>query len=365
MVHAVRVVWWLLREVLGLLTVVMVLRIPLGWCRWQPWRPVGDPGLVEVMRRNSPRRPGGVCCAVIDEASPDQVVRQGFARCDATTRFELGSLTKTFTGLLLGDAFDRGELTPATTLAEVWPDLATAPAGSITMDELAHHTSGLPRLYSDPVIFLRTVVASYLGLDPYRGLSPHHVHQILRHVQIRGRGRYRYSNLGAAATGLAITKRAQAPDFAALLETRLLAPLGLEQTSARVDAPRRAGHGLLGAWAGIWKLDGYAPAGAMTSTLDDMTRYARLLLAGQVPGQRALSDGLFWQCVTTPQGLHRYWHNGQTGGYSCYLAVYPDTRRAVVILAARANANVQERLAVECVRSLPRSPIPTGISDTV
>ena len=60
------------------------------------------------------------------------------------TLFELGSIAKTFTGMLLADAETRKEMTLEDRLAQHLPELAGTPAGDITLFELATHSSGLP-----------------------------------------------------------------------------------------------------------------------------------------------------------------------------------------------------------------------------
>jgi CubicO group peptidase (beta-lactamase class C family) len=58
------------------------------------------------------------------------------------TEYEIGSITKTFTGLLLADTIERGEVTPDTKLGALLP-LAGAPVADVTLVELASHRSGL------------------------------------------------------------------------------------------------------------------------------------------------------------------------------------------------------------------------------
>ena len=68
----------------------------------------------------------------------------GGATPTAETRFELGSITKTFTGLLLADAVERGELALDDQLADHLPELRGTAAGDVTLEQLATHRSGLP-----------------------------------------------------------------------------------------------------------------------------------------------------------------------------------------------------------------------------
>ena len=67
-----------------------------------------------------------------------------------TTTYELGSITKLFSGLMLADAVDRGEVRLTDALGSYLPSLVGHPAGEVTLEELATHRSGLPA-YADDV----------------------------------------------------------------------------------------------------------------------------------------------------------------------------------------------------------------------
>ncbi|MDQ2850036.1 MAG: beta-lactamase family protein, partial [Actinomycetota bacterium] len=71
------------------------------------------------------------------------------------------------------------------------------------------------------------------------------------------------------------------------------------------------------------------------------------------PGEPDRAWGMFWVIDTVP-GTDRtmVWHNGQTGGYSAFLALYPQARRAVVVLANVARASEQQRIALGLTRWL-------------
>src|SRR3954471_3137618 len=81
--------------------------------------------------------------------------------------FQIGSVTKLFTALALADAVARGDLTLDTPLAALLPETPTSRTGvPITLDHLATHTSGLPRL---PPGLLRRALRS--RADPYRDVT--------------------------------------------------------------------------------------------------------------------------------------------------------------------------------------------------
>jgi len=111
-------------------------------------------------------------------------------------------------------------------------------------------------------------------------------------------------------------------------------------------------------------MGGYAPAGGVVSTISDMARLAVALLDGSAPGIRSLTPldgvdtgtpnratGMFWVIDSVP-GTNRMmiWHNGQTGGYSSFLGLLPQTGRAVIVLASVARAREQQRIGLGLVR---------------
>ena len=65
--------------------------------------------------------------------------------------------------------------------------------------------------------------------------------------------------------------------------------------------------------------------------------------------------GMFWMVDTVPgTGRQMTWHNGATGGYSAFVALFPQTRRAVVVMANTARPKETERIATALARWLAR-----------
>ena len=135
-----------------------------------------------------------------------------------------------------------------------------------------------------------------------------------------------------------------------LVEERFVGPLQLQDTAVQATEPLvEPGRDLTGRRQQPWVMDGMAPTGGVVSTPDDMTRFARALLAGTAPGMAALDPiqgtddedriGLFWFTAPYPDAPERTftWHNGATGGYSSYVAVDRQQQRAVIVLNATAD----------------------------
>ncbi len=303
-------------------------------------------------------QPGG---AVIGVLRDDSSSVHSFGRADSTgsapsahTLFEIGSITKTFTGLLLADAIERGTVDPSTPVRSLLPDsIALAPAESttITLEHLATHRSGLPRLPSN-------LAATARPADPYAAYGDSALYAFLDgYAPPRASGTsFEYSNLGTGLLGHLLARRADTT-YAALVRQRIAEPLGLSDTRVHLTADQQArfaqGHNRAGAPASPWHFDALAGAGALRSTAADLLAYLRAhrtaLRAApdtatplQRAMQRALSPraaagdgdaqiGLGWH--ETERNGHRVaWHNGGTGGFRTFIGLNRTSGHGVVVL---------------------------------
>lgn len=161
-------------------------------------------------------------------AATGTLTRGGQAPAGADTRFETGSLTKTFTGLLLAEMVARGEVRHDDPLVHHLP-LAThfgAPDGHrVTLLDLATHTSGLPR---NPPGLLTHALPRWFS-DPWAGFGQEQLAAAVRRSRpVPGR-RARYSTFGVALLGWALATAAGTA-YPLLLAERVLRPLGLHRT---------------------------------------------------------------------------------------------------------------------------------------
>jgi CubicO group peptidase (beta-lactamase class C family) len=262
---------------------------------------------------------------------------------NADTAYAIGSITKAFTNLLLAEQVAAGRVTYDTTLAELLDgevEFANPAVGEITLEQLATHTSGLPRL---PGNFR----ADAKPQDPYADYGAEKLLQAVasaREGQPLGK-RYAYSNFGLGLLGWLLGQQA-GTDYGRALTDEVLAPLALENTGlvpgdnvARAFSQGQAVPG--------WTFDALAGAGALWSTTADLMSLADVLLADRSnPLDHAIADdyrpiadaGGFrvtrvWHVAETADGP-LYWHNGGTGGHRSFFAVRPATDEALVILVA-------------------------------
>ena len=307
----------------------------------------GDEALVSDVRTalGSDR---GLKTLSVGRIRDDQVVFAGLGTEDGEvptpqTPYELGSITKTFTGMLLADAVQRGEMAVEDRLAQHLPELAGTPAGDVSLYELATHSSGLPALAptgSD------TLLAVLSNRNPY-DISVEELIAATRTVELTDPGRYAYSNLGMSLLGHAEARAAGAENWADLARQRLLSPLGMTATTFALTEDEIPTGGVRGhrenGWrAAYWYGAAYLPAGSSTwSTAEDMMTFAQAVLAGRAPGMAALEPegeattgeiGLAWH-TSEVERREITWHNGDTGGMHTMLALDRERGQAVIVLS--------------------------------
>jgi CubicO group peptidase (beta-lactamase class C family) len=264
------------------------------------------------------------------------------------TVFEIGSVSKTFTSLLLAESVVRGEAQLDEPVVKLLPSGAVVPSFNgrqITLQDLATHRSGLPRL---PGNFApRDSANPYVDYDASRLLA------FLRSYKLpRAPGdSAEYSNLGAGLLGYALVNHEKAKSWGALVHDRITAPLGMHETFVDVPATARnrvsAGHNAQMDSVPAWYWDALAGAGALRSTASDMLTYlaaeldttrgplARAVAVGRKPRAAFLPGNriaLAW-LVRGNADHPVWWHNGETFGFSSFAAFDPARKLAIVVLS--------------------------------
>ena len=279
----------------------------------------------------------------------DRVRRDAHFGARADTVYEIGSVTKTMTSLLFASAIDSGLLRADTALGTLL-DLDGSAVAGVTLEELASHRSGLPRIASGVKHRISATAAVFRHRNPYTA----DLAELLTHARsatLVAPGRFSYSNLGAALLGQALAAR-HAAAYPEVVHRHLFDPLGMRQSTVHLvtaDLPPAAltGWDARGRAEQAWTMGAYAPAGGVRSTPDDMARYAQALLDGAVPGSTALTPR--WDAVGQStvgygwftdriNGVDVTWHNGATGGFASMLALDRACEAAVVVLANTAVA---------------------------
>jgi D-alanyl-D-alanine-carboxypeptidase/D-alanyl-D-alanine-endopeptidase len=275
----------------------------------------------------------------------------GSARPDADTIYEIGSISKVFTGVLLADAVERGEVKLDTPLRAIWPaKFSDSRVGDITLLQLSTHTSGLPKLPSN--LQPKVVANPYADYDKARLRQYLIGHQLRRAPGTASE----YSNIGVGLLGRLLADRDKT-SYAALLEDRITKPLKMSSTALSVPQKDRGRlatpHLASGAVTSPWDFQALAGAGGIKSTARDMLRFAEASLAPpndelgkalelawqehRKPLESHVAMGLGWHIAR--DGATR-WHNGGTGGFKSMLLVDRRNNSAVIVLANTAAGEV-------------------------
>lgn len=264
------------------------------------------------------------------------------------TIFEIGSATKVFTSLLLADMAQYGQVALDDPVAKYLPPGVKMPernGRSITLVDLATHTSGLPRLPSN--------MAPKDPANPYADYSVQQLYDFLSGYQLtRDIGsRYEYSNLGGGLLGYVLARRA-GKDYETLVESSICTPLGMKSTAIALTPEMRSrlavGHNAALEAVENWDLPTLAGAGALRSTANDLLAFlaanlgytktplapamAAMLKTRRPTGQPGLDVALGWHIYNT-NGKENIWHNGGTGGYRSFVGFDPLARIGVVALS--------------------------------
>ena len=260
---------------------------------------------------------------------------------DADTLFEIGSITKTFTGLLFALAVQEGENRLDQSIAEFLPESANVDDSvrSITFEQLATHTSGLPRL--PPGFSPSNPEEPYADYDEEKLLSA------LSQVELAQEPGYLYSNFGVGLLGYLLSRNAGL-SYEELLRQKIFEPLELSNTTITISEAQRSrlasGHNSalepVAPWNNMAMLAG---AGAIRSSARDMVDILRAYLSPPAEFADAMHNaiqrhyhgtdhdvGLGWHLDGEPS---RVWHNGQTAGFHSFTAFRPDRNVGVVVLA--------------------------------
>lgn len=269
------------------------------------------------------------------------------------TVFEIGSVTKVFTSLLLANMVEHGQVALDDPVSKFLPPHVKMPqrnGRSIALVDLSTHTSGLPRLPPN----LHPADAE----NPYADYTIDQLYQFLSSYQLtRDIGsRYEYSNLGGGLLGHILARRA-GKDYETLVRNEICNPLGMKSTAVTLTPGMKArlavGHNQALEPVENWDVGVLVGAGGLRSTANDLLSFlaanigytksplqaamSRMLKTRRPTGVPDLEIALGWH-IFTNHGKEIIWHNGGTGGYRSFIGFDPQTRIGVVALSNTSTA---------------------------
>jgi D-alanyl-D-alanine-carboxypeptidase/D-alanyl-D-alanine-endopeptidase len=347
------------------------------------WSPPCDADIRDILiqRIDLERQGVGMVVGVIDRQGRRIVAHgalgQGDTRpLDGDTVFEIGSITKVFTSLLLTGMAERGEVDLSDLVAKHLPPSVRMPergGEQITLAHLATHTSGLPRWPSD---ISPGDLSPKDWMNPYADYTVHQLYAFLSRYTLRRDigADHLYSNLGVGLLGHVLALRAGA-SYEALVRERITGPLGMTSTaielSPELNARFAMGHDQERRPVAPWRMPTFAGAGALRSTANDLLKFLagelgyvdtslRPAMAAQLgPRGRSSGDyiqGLGWRIEPDAVG-ETIWHGGATGGYRCFMLFDRNRRVGVVVLTNSASTR-NDDIGFHVLSGRPLQPPP-------
>lgn len=212
------------------------------------------------------------------------------------TLFELGSVSKTFTGVLGGDAIARGEIKLSDPTTKYWPELTAKQWNGITLLHLATYTAGgLPLQVPDEVKSSSDLLRFYQNWQPAWAPGTQRL----------------YANSSIGLFG-ALAVKPSGLSFEQAMQTRVFQPLKLNHTWINVPPAEEKNY----AWGyregkavhvSPGALD--AEAYGVKSTIEDMARWVQSNLKPLDINEKTLQQGIqlaqsrYWQTGDMYQGL--------------------------------------------------------------
>lgn len=262
------------------------------------------------------------------------------------TIYEIGSISKTFTGILLAQMVQDGQMKTDDPAQKYLPAAVTLPTRNgqqITLGHLSDHTSALAPMPSnfnpkDPA-------------NPYADYTVEQMYNFLNGYTLpRDIGsQYEYSNLAQGLLGHILALKA-GTSYEALVLSKIANPLGIKETKITFDDKMKQNLAMgysQGVQVSNWDFPTLAGAGAIRSSVHDMLiflqanmglkkskLYPAMQLSHQVRHDKVGGGtrvGLGWHISKGAEG-DVIWHNGGTGGYSTFAGFVQETGKGVVVL---------------------------------
>lgn len=286
---------------------------------------------------------------------------------DSLTYYEIGSITKTFTAIMMADYLQQNNLSVETPINSFLPGdipLLKFAGESIKIKHLLNHTSGLPNLPADCNIS-----------NPTSNYDSTKVFNYLKNLSLSKKPgeTYQYSNLGIGIVGI-ILERKTHKNYSQMLKEIITTPLNLQHTKIvlnKTDSLNLAtGYDDQGQQSSYDKnywnyLSGFTGSGAIKSNIADMLKYGRnilnpgssvlnrpISLCGEVSFQDIYKHGFDWITLVS-NGQEVLFHDGGTAGFSSFIFVCKSRKIVIVMLFSNVSDEIPtfvNNLALEIIK---------------
>lgn len=267
------------------------------------------------------------------------------------TIYEIGSVTKTFCGILLGYAITEGKLKLDDDIRKYmpgqFPNLETN-KHTIEIKHLANHSSGLPVTPED----IRSQT-DFDSLNPYKNYDKIKLFDYLRTVKLSSEpGQLcQYSNTGMALLGI-ILEKVYDKSFEELIKEKICNQNNMNNTIINLNEYQLPnfcqGYNNNGTIIPHWELGAFSAAGGIRSCTNDMVNYLRynlmekdaaVKLAHISTINKSSNIALAWHIINTKYNNELIWHNGATYGFSCFCG-FIKTKNVGIVILSNTSTNI-------------------------
>lgn len=275
---------------------------------------------------------------------------KGSALLDSATLFEIGSATKTFTGLLLAINVEQHKAGSRDRIDSYLPEgfrLPESYRNKIRLTDLASHQSGLPNLSSDRYF---AALMQKDPMNPFRFINQQYLYQVLKETDtLSNYGKYQYNNYAFSLLGDLLARIDHLP-YTELVMTDILRPLKMASTTfGPVASGNVAGlYDQRGHPQEAMILEAAAPAGGLKSNAVDLIKYLKAQISPPARLKAAvnLSHQVYYEDSERKVGLG--WDikddycqkDGDTFGNSCLLRFNRQKNLAIVVLSNHQNGKL-------------------------
>jgi serine-type D-Ala-D-Ala carboxypeptidase/endopeptidase len=278
---------------------------------------------------------------------------------DSHTIFEIGSITKLFTGITFAKLEQQGVVGLEDSIVPYLPSdvQLPKPVQEVTLRQLATHTSGFTR---GPVNLSDTLPhPDDPDENPYANYTAQDMYACLSRMELLSPPgtKFAYSNLGMSLLGHILELHTGQP-FERLIQTTICQPLGLSDTCISLSSTQHQrlipAYAFDGRRVSNWDFQVMAPGGALRSTIYDLLTFLAAHLAAPpealIPAFRRAHEiyfnhtifavGLAWIIRTRSENQIVYYHNGGTRGYTSFLGLDKHHQVGVVVLSNSGDTSV-------------------------
>ncbi|QLE01832.1 serine hydrolase [Galbibacter sp. BG1] len=270
-------------------------------------------------------------------------------KADENTLYEIGSITKTYTGLLLAKGVTEKRIQLNDPANNFLPDsikLTDKKGTDVTLQSLSTHSSGLPRLPDN--------LNPKNQMDPYADYGRKDMFTFLSHYIPKTVDKnFSYSNLGAGLLGeiLAIERK---ESFSTALYNEILTPLGLQTTFLKVPEVQKnnlAKGYVANQEVHHWHFKAMAAAGGLKTNIKDLTKYGKSYLKDNklAEAQKLATTNKFTDPEGQMHGLGWFinkdqviFHGGGTGGFRTFLAVDKKNKRVIAVMTNSGSSPAED-----------------------